>query len=140
MAETPDPGGITWRSHPLLDDWPRSLLAPAALLGIAGLVLCAGFGIFLAALSLGLLIVALRRYFLPTHHALSRDGVRTTFLGASRSMKWSDFNNYYPHDIGVHLTPLTRPGALDSFRGTFLRFTDNREEVLRLVENHIRKA
>jgi hypothetical protein len=122
----------------MADDWPRSLIAPVAVGGTAVLVML-GFGVYFAGLSLVFLFIALGRYFIPTYYELGPNGVRTRFMGISRERPWEFYRNYYPHDIGVHLTPLTSPGALDPFRGQFVRFWKNKNEVISYIAGRIRK-
>jgi hypothetical protein len=130
---------VAWKSFPLADDWPRSILAPAAVIGTCVLVLFSGFGLYLTILSFVFLFIALRQYFFPTYYELTDRGVRVRFLGFEKQRGWEYFRNYYPHGIGVYLTPLERPGALDGFRGQFVRFAGNRDEVLGYVKQRIVK-
>lgn len=127
---------ILWRSFPLRDDWPRSILAVAAVLGFSVLALFAA-GIYFAALSLVVLVMSLIKYFLPTVYRADDKHICVSFLGVKRVRPWSYFINYYPHDVGVHLTPMASSSILDAFRGQFLRFNKNRNEVLKYVKERI---
>lgn len=128
---------LSWESHPLRDDWPRSLVALLALPAIAALVLAGGFGLFLACLSVIVVAASLARYFFPARYHLDEKGVRLVFLGVSKTRAWSAFRNIYPHAIGVHLAPGSKPGAMDSYRGLFLRYNGNDKEVLDHVKRHL---
>ena len=131
---------ISWRSYPLVDDWPRSIIAPAAVIAVSALVYFAGYGWFFTALSFVFLFAALRQYFFPTRYELTAQGVSVRFLGFGKSRNWEHFRNYYPHGIGVYLTPLEKPGVLDGFRGQFMRFSGNRDEVLGYVKQRINRT
>lgn len=139
-APAATPGQLAWRSFPLRDDWPRSLLLVAI---IAGVSVGIGFSFESAgwgALSLLVLCAALARYLLPTRYVLDDAGVSVAFLGAPRVRPWSDFRAFYPHRDGVHLSPFSRPSPLDPFRGVFLRFAGNREAVVAFVRARLGSA
>ena len=135
MAET-----LSWRSFPVADDFPRSLLliaaAGAACVGIALSFRGAGYGLLSAAL-LGL---SLARYFLPTWYELGEAGVAVRFLGQERRIPWAEVKRATVHRAGVFLSPFERPSRLESFRGTFLRFAGNAEEVVSFVERRLAAA
>ena len=128
---------LRWRSHPLVDDSPRSVL----LVAIVGVV-CVGVGVAFdgigyALLSAGFLAVSLARYFVPTHYTLDAGGATMRFLGQTRTVRWENVRRADVHRDGVHLSPFARPSRLDSFRGTFLRFCGNADEVVSFVEHKV---
>jgi hypothetical protein len=131
---------LTFRSHPVRDDWPRSLALVAIVLGtsagIAASFDAAAWGAFSAAM-LGIMLV---RYFVPTEYTLDPTGVRVRFLGTERRRAWADVRGLYAHRDGVHLSPFARPSPLDPFRGTFVRFAGNRDAVLGFCERHARRT
>ena len=131
---------LVWESFPLRDDYPRSLLLLILLAALpAGVYVTLGDPA-LVVVALLLPGLSLWRYFLPTTYEMSDDGVRFVTLGVTRARPWSHFRNYYVHDVGIHLSSFPAPSPLDPFRGTFLRFRGNREEVVRFIERRIRKA
>jgi hypothetical protein len=130
---------LVWTSWPLRDDWPRSL----ALLAIIAAV-PAGVGVsfasaWLGVLSFGLLAGSVLRYLAPTRYELGEEGVRVRFLGRSVARPWREIRAFYPHREGVHLSPFPRPSRLDPFRGLWLRYAGNREEVLAHLAARLRK-
>jgi hypothetical protein len=48
--------------------------------------------------------------------------------------EWSTYRSYYPDPNGVLLSPFSTPSRLENFRGIYLRFGDNRREVLAYLE------
>jgi hypothetical protein len=131
---------LRYRSHPLRDDYPRSVALVAIVAGISVAVgvsfEAAGWAAF-SALVLG---ISLARYFAPTDYTLDGEGVRARFLGRERRRPWSEVRGVYPHRDGVHLSPFARPSPLDPFRGIYLRFAGNRDAVLAICERHVRRA
>jgi len=76
-------------------------------------------------------------YFLPTWYELDADGVAVRFLGRTRWVAWTEVRRTQVHGEGVQLSPFERPSRLESFRGTFLRFAGNRDEVVSFVKGQV---
>lgn len=131
---------IRYRSLPVRDDHPRSLALVAIVLGVsAGIAVMfemAAWGAF----AFFVLFLALHRYVIPTEYALDSDGVSVRYLGRETRRRWADVGALYPHADGVHLAPFKQPSALDPFRGIWIRFAGNRDEVLRFCESHVSQA
>jgi len=115
-------GELSWRTHPFLENAPRSYGAAAFLVALALLVNCAFGGWLWSALAVLFLFGSLARYFLPSEYRLTAEGVEVRFLGRLRRYPWGRFRNLYPHGVGLHLSPFERPSGLDPFRGLFLRY------------------
>jgi len=128
---------LKWRSYPLVDDFPKSLALVGLLAGVCVLVGFAfggaGYGL-LAAVLLG---ASLARYLLPTRFVLDAGGVTIRLLGHDRHVAWSQIKRISVQRAGVFLSPFERSSRLDSFRGTFLRFAGNADEVRSFVESKV---
>ena len=135
MAET-----LSWRSHPVVDDYPRSALL-ALLLAALCVAIGASFGgVGYGALAAAVLAGSLARYFLPTRYELNESGVVVRFLGQARRIPWAAVRRATVHRVGVFLSPFERPSRLDSFRGTLLRFAGNADEVVAFVNERLATA
>jgi len=134
---------LCWRSCPLVDQFPRSLLLVGTCVAV-----CVGAGIAFdaagyALLSAALLAVSLARYFLPTGFELDEHAVTVRFLGQARKVPWSHVRRVLVQPRGVFLSPFRRPSRLDSFRGTFLRFAGkagNADKVVSFVQDRVPMA
>lgn len=128
---------VVWRSHPLVDEFPRSALLPLAILAASCAVALAfkeaGYGLIAIAALAG----SLARYLLPTSYELREDGAVLRFLGRSRLVPWGEVKRVEVGRDGVLLSPFARRSRLDSFRGTFLRFKGNRDEVVSFVRRQV---
>lgn len=128
---------LRWRSHPLVDDYPKSILLAVAILGTcAAATLCFG-GVTYGVLAALMLAVSLSRYLLPTEFVLDGQGVEACFLGQTQRMAWSQVRRVSVRAKGVYLSPQRAPSRLDSFRGVQLRFAKNNDEVVRFVESKV---
>ena len=126
---------LCWRCHPLVDDYPRSVLLLAAIaaacIGAAVAFDGAGYGVIAGVL----LCVSLGRYLLPTRFTLDGDGAEVRFMGQTQRMAWSQVRRVSRHPKGLFLSDRPTPSRLDSFRGLLLRFADNADEVTSFVED-----
>ena len=128
--------GLEWRSHPVVEESPvRGVLLSASILGISAAVGLSFGGWGYGLLSFLLLSWALVRFFLPTRYRLDGDGAETSCLGSGRRLPWSGIRRARLDSKGVFLSPFDRPSRLDAYRGIFLRFSGNRDEVMRFVRH-----
>ena len=129
---------LRWESHPLRGErLAKSILLIALIVASSA---AAAFGFehwFYGVFSLGALTASLSRYFFPTYYVLDGEGVSSEHLGFKQRRSWAEFRRVDEHRDGIFLRPSTRPGRLDSFRGVFLRFDKNREDVARFVRCHV---
>ncbi|HPD14289.1 MAG TPA: hypothetical protein PLE19_05035 [Planctomycetota bacterium] len=128
---------LRWRSHPVVDDYPRSLLLVAAVIAVCVGVWLSFDGVGYAAIAAAFLLGSLARYFVPTRYELDATGAWVRFLGHGRQMPWAAVRRVGVHPEGVQLSPFERASPLESFRGTFLRFAGNRDEVVSFVERQM---
>jgi hypothetical protein len=135
------PGEMEWRVHPLTENVWRSALLIAIIVAVClGVWLWTGWG-GLVLIAAGLLVVSVAPYLFPVRYRMTNEGIEIKFLGVRTFRSWNEFRNYYPHDVGVHLSPFRAPSGLDPFRGSFIRFAPgNRKAVLRFLDAHIKRA
>jgi len=125
---------LTWRSWPLVESKKKNLLVSslvfAVLISIYLFSSNYGWVIFSALVLLG----ALRSYFLPTYYTLDEIGIfiRTPFSTQKRA--WSQICSFYVDAHGVLLSPFSHPSRLENFRGIYLRFSRNRDQVVTFLK------
>ncbi|OGC94971.1 MAG: hypothetical protein A2142_06805 [candidate division Zixibacteria bacterium RBG_16_48_11] len=90
--------------------------------------------LFLAIL---ILTGSLSPYFFPTKYELTQEQVKVNFLAVKKNKAWSEFRSYYPDKNGVFISPFARPSRLENYRGLYLRYQGNKEEVLNFVKSKI---
>jgi hypothetical protein len=88
-------------------------------------------------ISLALLLAMTAAIYLPVRYKLDAQGVTAYFLGVPNHRPWRHYRNFYVHKMGVHVTTMPTPSALDPFRGHFLQFSANRDEVVAFIEAHM---
>lgn len=135
------PVEILWRVHPLTENAWRSLLLVVIIIATCyGVWSWTGYG-GLALLALIFLVVSMAPFLFPTRYRIDSEGLEVIFLGVRSFKGWEEYKNFYPHDVGVHLSPFRKLTGLDPFRGNFIRFAPgNREEVIRFLDKHIKRT
>ncbi|HEX7400986.1 MAG TPA: hypothetical protein VF369_02295, partial [candidate division Zixibacteria bacterium] len=94
---------------------------------------------FLVALSVVIMLGSLSSFFLPTRYELDDNKVRIRYLLSMRERKWEMFRSYYVDKNGVLLSPYDKPSRLENFRGLYIRFNHNKDQVVDFVKSKIVK-
>jgi len=128
---------LRWRSWPVRDAPVRSLWVMVGLLAV-GLVV-GGFSgrVYLAVLAVVALIAALWRFFLPVVFELSDKGVDQLVFGRRRHIPWQAVHYYEICTAGVLLLPPEDLSAMSPFRGLYLPWEKQPDEVLKQVRFYL---
>jgi len=86
-----------------------------------------------------ILIASLGVFFFPTRYTLSQDGLTIEFLGTKQVKKWDSFVRAEPETNGIFLSPFGRKRFLEHYRGLFVRYDGNKNEVDHFVLNVLAK-
>ena len=134
-----DPIGIEWRIHPFRSNWKVSVCLVLFLIALcAAIYLTFNSAIFLI-LAMVLLVGSSAPFFFPTTYIFRDDNVTIKSSLRVFSRQWDSFKSYYPDKNGVLLSPFSSPSRLENFRGVYVKFGDNRSEVMDFVERKIGK-
>lgn len=129
---------LAWTVH-LARRRPRQAAAVAAFIIGTSVLAAYGFGSrFYGVLAAVLLTASVGDYLFPLTFALSESGVEARGLLHRRRMSWRQVRRVLRDDLGVKLSPLPRPSRLDAFRGIYLWFDGNAEDVMAAVDHHVR--
>jgi hypothetical protein len=108
------PEKIQWRSCPLVDEFPGSLLFVLAFAAACAVTAYAFGNAAYALVAAGLLAVSLGRYFISTGFVLDSEGVTVRFFGQTRRVAWDMIKSVSVGPKGVFLSPFEKPSRLDS--------------------------
>ncbi len=75
----------------------------------------------------------------PISYRFDPDGVTVFFLGTRSFRRWEHYRNCYAHNNGIFLTSMPKPSGLDPFRGHFVHYAGNREEVASYARKQIKQ-
>ena len=118
---------------------------PQKVAGIVLAALMAAFGGWLLLRSplfaiLGVIFIlgATTDFWMPIRYRLDETGASLKCGVSQTAIEWPKVKVVTESEEGVKLSPLTNPNSrLEAFRGVFLRFENNREEVLAKIRIHM---
>jgi hypothetical protein len=128
---------LRWSTHPIKRSAKISILVILLLFIIWLLVYLTTFSPLLTVLSVVIMLGSLSPFFLPTYYELGEKKVRVKFFFSTKEKEWSTFRSYYVDKNGVLLSPFEKPSRLENFRGLYVRFNQNKEEVVDFVKSKI---
>lgn len=128
---------IEWTSHPVKRRPLISVLATMFLTLAAAVVFFATDSLGFALLALVVLFASLARFYFPTSYRISDRGITVKTVTQTLRKDWSLYRSCYVDKNGILLSTFTRPSRLENFRGLFLLFSGNREEVAAFVKARV---
>lgn len=120
---------LTWVSHPARRRRTATVLTLIFMHTVFLMVYVITNSIAMVALAGAIFIGALSTYFFPTRYELTKDKIKVKYLLTKVEKDLKIYRSYYPDKNGVLLSPFARPSRLENFRGLYMRYHDNKEEV-----------
>lgn len=138
-AETGSDEGevLAWTAHPLRRRPLAAVLVTIFILVVGFLVLITTESKAFGTLALVVLFASLAKFYFPTKYRLTDRRITIKSTTQTIHKNWSQFRSFYPDNNGVLLSPFVQPSRLENFRGIYLIFEKNRQEVLSFVQSHI---
>ncbi|MGB8656878.1 MAG: hypothetical protein WCE90_03725 [Candidatus Zixiibacteriota bacterium] len=130
---------LKWSAHPAKKRTLVSISVLVFLLVIWILVYVTTLSVFFTGLSVVILLGSLSSFFLPTYYELDETKVKIKYFFSTREKEWSLFRSFYVDKNGILLSPFEKPSRLENFRGLYLRFDQNKDEVVDFVRSKIGK-
>lgn len=130
---------LKWSTHPVKKSVLVSILVILFLVVIWTLVYVTTLNLFFVVLSVVIMLGSLSSFFLPTRYELDKNKVRIRFFLTIREKKWGMFRSFYADKNGVLLSPFEKPSRLENFRGIYIRFNQNKEQVVDFVKSQMQK-
>ena len=124
---------LVWKVHLIRED-PIKVLLIAPVFAVS-LLVCYVFTrspIFMA-VTLALLASSLADFLFPVHYEINEQGASRKNLLGRTFVPWDRVKKYYLDDHGIKLSTLPRPGRLEAYRGLYLRFGGDEDEVIEAV-------
>jgi len=128
---------IRWATHPVKRNTKISILVILFLLVVWFLVYLTTFSPLLTILSVVIMLGSLSPFFLPTYYELDDEKIKVKFFFNTKEKEWNMFRSFYVDKNGVLLSPFERPSRLENFRGLYVRFNQNENEVVDFVKSKI---
>jgi len=119
---------MEWRVH-LARRQPRKTIgAIAAVLAGSGLVFISSRNPLLAALCVLLLLAAAAEFLFPVCYRLTESGAYMRNFLSFRHLPWTQVRRCYRGQQGIKLSPLSRSGWREAFRGLYLWVEGEQQE------------
>jgi hypothetical protein len=129
---------LKWIDHPLKKSGKNLLIVLLFLVIAPTVVFFSTKSIFFLFLSIIFLLGSLSTFFLPTTYELSENSLKVKFFFNTRQMEWGKYRSFYADKNGVLLSPFEKPSRLENFRGLYIRFNQNKEEVIDFIKTKIK--
>ena len=136
MSDQPIPQQF-WNVHPLRENWTRSTLLFLFLIFLFLGIYWLFQSVFVTLLSAIFVTGSLYRYLLPFRYELHEHELVVTAPLYRLTKSWDTFRSFYVDNHGVLLSPFTKPSRLENFRGVYVRFGENRSDVLDFIKDKI---
>ena len=136
-TEVPAVELLAWTTHPIKKRPVASILVTLFILVIPFIVLSITSSRIFGFLSLVVLFASVAKFYFPTYFTLTDTEVIIKSSTQTIKKKWSEFRSYYPDKNGIQLSPFVDKSRLENFRGLYIIFDDNAEDVLRIVSQKI---
>jgi hypothetical protein len=124
---------LAWKVHLLKEDPKKALLVfPAVLVSLAICYIFFRNPIPMIAV-LFLFFSSFSDYFFPIMYSVDEKGASVKTALWKNFLEWEKVKKYYLDETGIKLSTLGYPSRLEAFRGIYLRFGGNKEEVIEAV-------
>jgi hypothetical protein len=123
--------------HPARRDMRITVLATVFIAVCVVLVWLISYSPLLTGLAVLILFGSLGGFYFPTRYILYDDHVIVKTTIQTLRKEWSQFRSFYPDKNGVLLSPFARPTRLENFRGLYIKFASNRDQVMQIVRSKI---
>jgi len=128
---------LRWKCHPVMRR-PLVSVSVTLFITLVGVIVqyatnSHGFTV----LALVILFASLAKFYFPTEYIISDKNLKIKTTTQTLVKKWSMYRTYYPDKHGILLSPFSRPSRLENFRGLYIMFENNRDEVTTFVKERI---
>lgn len=127
---------IKWQSFPAAENQTRTFLATLFILGLTAAVYYF-YGPIYSVLTIVILFFSLLPYYTPTVYTMTSEKIRIKKAFYTVEKTWKEIRSFYPEKNGVMLSPFPKPSRLENFRGVFVRYKNNRDEVLTFIKERM---
>lgn len=129
---------LAWQTHPIKKRPLAAVLVTLFILFIPFMVLSITSSQIFGFLSLVVLFASVAKFYFPTYFRLTVDEAIIKSSTQTVAKKWSEFRSYYPDKNGVLLSPFVDKSRLENFRGIYLMFQNNNDDVMKIVKQKIK--
>lgn len=137
QAVPPLTGTLSWRCHPARRRPARAVVVALVHVVLCGLIAQYTRSVPFAVVLTLVLFLSLSAFYFPAWYTVSEQGIRVKTLINTFERPWSMYRSHWPDKNGVLLSPFPRRSRLENFRGLFVRYDGNRDQVLAFVKRFV---
>jgi len=128
---------LEWKCHPATNKPWVTIGVIVFTLVISMLVFAATDSKGFSFLALLVMFASLAKFYFPTKYRMTDEKISIKTTTQTLHKEWGIYRSFYPDKNGVLLSPFARPTRMENFRGLYVMFSGNREEVISFVKSHI---
>lgn len=128
---------LRWESQPAKTRQRTAIAVAAFLLLLVIIVYLLTYSPLFTVAAALILWGSLSQFYLKTTFEFTEKMIRVKYLINKVEKDWSQYRTYYEDKNGVLLSPFVRSSRLENFRGIYIRFAGNRDEVIQIVKSKI---
>lgn len=130
---------LDWVCHPAKRNKTVTIAVSVFIAILVAVVYYATFSVWFTILAFLILTGSLAGFYFPSHYQFTNSKIIIKTTMQTLEKKWSQYRSYYPDKNGVLLSPFGRPSRLENFRGIYIKFWNNKEEVMAIVKDKIKR-
>jgi hypothetical protein len=128
---------LEWTCHPVKRRPLVSVLVTLFIFAVVAVVFYTTESKAFGVLAAVVMLASLAKFYFPTTYSLTHKRITIKTTTQTLHKDWSIYRSCYPDKNGILLSPFVRPSRLENFRGVYLMFNNNRDEVISFVKAHI---
>lgn len=141
QAAPPDEGAVLeWTCHPMKRRPLAAVLTSVLIIVLTFIVYLSTESRMFAVLALVILLLSLAKFYFPTQYRLTDRRIMIKTTTHTQVKEWPLYRSSWPDKNGILLSPFADQSRLENFRGLFLLFDRNGDEVTAFVKARIGKA
>jgi len=131
---------LAWTVHPVKrKPWISATVTVFVIL-VAMIVYSWMQSLWFTILALLIMLGSLAKFYFPTSYKLSDKGVTVKTTTQTLFKEWHIYRSCYPDKKGILLSPFAEPTRLENFRGLYVMFEGNNEQVTAYCRERIALA
>jgi hypothetical protein len=126
---------LYWTCHPMKRKPLVSVIVTVFIVVCAMLVYYVVESRGFAILAAVILFASLAKFYFPTTYYFTPEAIYIRTTMQTLKKPWSLFRSFYPDRNGVLLSPFVEPSRLENFRGLYVMFEKNSEDVMAYINS-----
>jgi hypothetical protein len=128
---------LEWLAHPVRRKPLVSVAVTILIFVAAAIVFFSTNSMAFTLLALVVLAASLAKFYFPTRYRMTEKRLIVKTTTQTLSKEWKLYRNFYPDRNGILLSPFARQTRLENFRGLYILFSDNKDEVTAFVKRRL---